>query len=86
MAGGAIAIAGPELDPRGALEMINSGALEGLGFAIGLMRVPAPLQAANAEGAAAGSLIARSTGWLAAALGASLFFIGILGRGIPWRL
>ena len=32
------------------------------------------------------STITRSIGWLLAALAASLFFIAVLGPGIPWRL
>ncbi|MGB7548147.1 MAG: hypothetical protein WBM14_10390 [Terracidiphilus sp.] len=86
LAGGLIAIAGPALDPRGALEMLNSGALASLGFAVGLLRIPRRLKAVASPSTVQDSTITRSIVWRAAALAASLFFIFVLGRGIAWRL
>ena len=86
LAGGLIATAGPALDPRGSLEMINSGALSSFAAAVGLLRIPRRLNAVAAAPIAQDSTITRSIGWLLAALAASLFFIAVLGPGIPWRL
>jgi len=97
-AGGLIAVAGAALDPRGSMEMIDSGALCALAFAIGLLRIPRrfrrnrdgnlglPLQAGATAAAVQETVIARSRGWLLAALAAALFFVAVLGPGIPWRL
>jgi hypothetical protein len=85
LAGGLIATAGPALDPRGALEMINSGALSSFAAAVGLLRIPRRLKAAASPPIIRDTTIIRSGGWLAAALAASLFFIVVLGPGIPWR-
>jgi hypothetical protein len=86
LAGGLIATAGPALDPRGSLEMINSGALSSFAAAVGLLRIPRRLNAVAAAPTAQDSTITRSIGWLLAALAASIFFIAVLGPGIPWRL
>jgi hypothetical protein len=86
LAGGLIATAGPALDPRGSLEMLNSGALSSFAAAIGLLRIPRRLRATASAQTAPESTITRSTGWLAVALAVSLFFIAVLGPGIPWRL
>jgi hypothetical protein len=86
LAGGVIATAGAALDPRGAWEMINSGALSSFGAAVGLLQVPRRMKTLPATTSFADASITRSTSWLVAALAVSLFFIAILGRGIAWRL
>ncbi len=86
LAGGVIATAGAALDPRGPLEMINSGAMSSFGLAVGLLRVPRRIKSVPAAVHFPGDVITRSTSWVAAALAVSLFFIALLGRGIPWRL
>ena len=86
LAGGLIATAGPALDPRGSLEMLNSGALSSFAAAVGLLRIPPRLKTLASPSTVPDYTITRSTGWLASALVASLFFIAVLGPGIPWRL
>jgi hypothetical protein len=86
LAGGVIATAGPALDPRGALEMLNSGALSSFAAAVGLLRIPRRLKAVASPPAGQDYTITRSTGWMVAALAASVFFIALLGPGIRWRL
>jgi hypothetical protein len=86
LAGGVIATAGPALDPRGALEMLNSGALSSFAAAVGLLRIPRRVQAVTIPRANYNSTITRSIGWILVALAASVFFIFVLGPGIRWRL
>jgi hypothetical protein len=89
LAGGIIATAGAALDPRGSMEMLNSGALSGLAGAIGLLQISAIIgryQLSDPQGTGGPFVLERSTGWIVAAAAASLLFIGVLGRGIPWRL
>jgi hypothetical protein len=89
-AGGIIATAGAAFDPRGSIEMLNSGALSSFAAAVGLLwippllaRSPYPPQPAHTS---TPLIVARSAPWIASALVASFFFIGVLGRGISWRL
>jgi hypothetical protein len=77
-AGGAIACLGPALDPRGAMEMWNSGALSSLAGAVGLLRL---------AGGDAGERVARrSWAWMLAALVVGAWFVLQLGPGIRFRL
>ncbi|MGA8151579.1 MAG: hypothetical protein WB952_11560 [Terriglobales bacterium] len=82
VAGGLIACAGAALDPRGAFEMLNSGALSGFAAAIGLLQVPRLFSLSGDEHATAQSAVYRSLGWIVAAAAVSIFYIGILGPGI----
>jgi hypothetical protein len=86
LAGAAIAVAGPALDPRGAFEMLNSGALCSLGYALGLLWIPKRLRPEAAPAAAKSSRIAPSSAWIVAASIASLLFIAVLGPGIAWKI
>lgn len=90
LAGGAIATAGAALDPRGPMEMLRSGALSSLASAVGLLRAPKlqgqSLEAASSQAPGGSFIIHRSKGWILAAAMVSAFFVGVLGRGIPWRL
>jgi len=86
LAGGVIATAGPALDPRGAMEMLNSGALSSFAAAVGLLRIPRRLKAVTAAPTTQDSTINRSISWMVAAVAASVFFIAVLGPGIRWRL
>ena len=89
LAGGIIATAGAAFDPRGAMEMLNSGALSSFAAAVGLLQIPGLVARipADAKTPSKGPFtLARSTGWIAAAVTASILFIAVLGRGISWRL
>ena len=86
LAGGVIATIGPALDPRGAVEMLNSGALSSFAAAVGLLRIPGRLKAETAAPTTQDSTINHSISWMVAAVVASAFFIAMLGPGIPWRL
>jgi hypothetical protein len=88
LAGGIVATAGAALDPRGPLEMLNSGALSSFGAAIGLLQIPGLIGRTQADAEAPNNrpfALTRSTSWIVAAIAASIFFIAILGRGIPWQ-
>jgi hypothetical protein len=85
LAGGVIATAGPALDPRGAMEMLNSGALSSFAASYGLLRVPRRLKSAAISSATQATAIPRSIRWMVAALVASIFFVAALGPGIHWQ-
>ncbi|MGD0683313.1 MAG: hypothetical protein ABR990_14835 [Terracidiphilus sp.] len=86
LAGGVIATAGPALDPRGALEMLNSGALSSFAAAVGLLRIPRRLKPVTTAPTIQDSTINRSISWMVVAVAASVFYIAVLGPGIRWRL
>jgi hypothetical protein len=86
LAGGMIATIGPALDPRGAVEMLNSGALSSFAAAAGLLRIPRRLMTAAIAPTTRESIFTRSICWMVAALAASILFIFVLGPGIRWRL
>jgi hypothetical protein len=84
VAGGLIACAGAALDPRGAMEILNSGALSGFAAAVGLLWVPAFFPIFGKERDTARGPISRSFVWILAALAVSIFFIAVLGPGIKF--
>ncbi len=83
-AGGLIACAGPFFDPRGRLEMLNSGALTSFAAWVGLLAVPSffPLQA-DKDPIAVG-FVGRSIPLILLAAVASVLFVGVLGPGISF--
>ena len=80
--GGVIACAGAALDPRGALEIIRSGALSSFGAAIGLLAVPVNFYRLPQTHGPVDQPISRHLAWLLAAAAASIYYIWILGPGI----
>jgi hypothetical protein len=83
-AGGLIACAGPIFDPRGRLEMLNSGALSSFASWVGLLAVPSlfPLHA-DKDLIAVGP-VGRSIPLILLAAVASVLFVAVLGPGIPF--
>ena len=81
--GGLIACSGAILDPRGAIEVLRSGALSSFGAAVGLLAVPV-IFARSPEKLAdpAEAPITRHLAWILAAAAASIYYIWILGPGI----
>lgn len=85
-AGGLIACAGPIFDPRGRLEILNSGALASFASWVGLFAVP-PLFPSHADkNLIAVSPLGRSIPLILLAAVASVLFVAILGPGIPFSL
>lgn len=87
IAGGTIACAGAAFDPRGAVEMLNSGALSSFGAAAGLLLIPSLVstfqpQLGTGHGGASGHLIHRSAAWIVFAAVMSILYIGVLGPGL----
>jgi hypothetical protein len=82
LAGGTIACAGAAFDPRGAIEMLNSGAASSFLAAVGLLRMPQLVRRVAGTPVALECGIARSAGWIAAAASASAFYVLVLGPGI----
>ena len=82
VAGGAIACAGAIFDPRGPMEMLNSGATISFLAALGLLRAPAIFLGRPSPMAAQGRVVARSAGWIGVAAAASIIFVALLGRGV----
>jgi hypothetical protein len=80
--GGLIACAGAILDPRGAMEILRSGALSSFGAAIGLLAVPAFAAQLPQESSIADQPLSRHLAWILAAVAASIYYIWILGPGI----
>ena len=84
LAGGIAGTLGPLLDPRGAMEMLNSGALSSFAAALGflrtipLYRVSAAVEHGNAEP------VRFDLAWVCAAGAALLYFVGILGPGVKF--
>lgn len=78
IAGGVIACAGAIFDPRGPIEILNSGALSGFGAAAGLLWMPRGFHGTR-------ETVARSDGWIAAALCVSILYIFLLGPGLTVR-
>jgi hypothetical protein len=83
-AGGLIACAGPFFDPRGRLEMLNSGALTSFAAWVGLLAVPAlfPMQA-DKKPIAVG-VVGRGIPVIVLAAVAAVLFVGVLGPGIAF--
>ena len=82
ISGGLIACAGAVLDPRGAMEILNSGALSSFGAAIGLLFIPPSLPRLPEPVNSPQTFIDRDLPWILAAAAGAIYFIGILGPGI----
>jgi len=82
VAGGLIACAGAALDPRGAMEILRSGALSSFAAAVGLLEVPHLFLVSGEGHATAHDFVYRNLGWILAAAAVSIFYIAVLGPGI----
>jgi hypothetical protein len=80
LAAGCIGCAGCILDPRGAWEILNSGALTTFAAMIGLLQVP------RLSTAFGDTDIDRSDAWIVSATVIAAFYIGMLGPGIRFAL
>jgi hypothetical protein len=85
-AGGLIACAGPFFDPRGRLEMLNSGVLTSFASWVGLSAVPFLFPKYADKDVIAVSPLRRSVPVILLAAAASVVFVGVLGPGIPFSL
>ena len=83
-AGGLIACAGPCFDPRGRLEMLNSGALTSFASWVGLLAVPSLFPVHADKDLISGGLIGHSIPLILIAALASVLFVAVLGPGIPF--
>ncbi len=86
LAGGLIACAGAVLDPRGAVEMLNSGAATSFLAALGLLRAPRLFRGQRDKHVVSDRVVDRNLGWMLAAAVVSLFYIAILGPGLKVTL
>jgi len=82
LAGGLIACAGATFDPRGAIEMLNSGAASSFLAALGLLRTPRLFRGLPDKPVVSDSIVNRNHGWILAAAIVSIFYIAILGPGV----
>ena len=80
--GGLIACAGAILDPRGAIEILKSGALSSFGAAVGLLAIPAVYSRLPQPQGSLHQPVSRHLAWILAAAAASIYYIAILGPGI----
>jgi hypothetical protein len=85
-AGGLIACAGPIFDPRGRLEMLNSGALSSFASWVGFYAVPSLFPSHADKNLMAVSPLGRSIPVILLSAAASVLFVAILGPGIPFSL
>jgi hypothetical protein len=85
-AGGLIACAGPIFDPRGRIEMLNSGALSSFASWVGLFAVPFLFPLHSDKNLVADSPLRCSIPVILLAAAASVLFVAILGPGIPFSL
>ena len=85
-AGGLAACAGPIFDPRGRIEMLNSGALASFASWVGLFAVPFLFPLHSEKNPEAVSPLRRSTPVILLAAAALVSFVAILGPGIPFSL
>jgi hypothetical protein len=81
-----IACAGPIFDPRGRIEMLNSGALSSFASWVGLFAVPPLFPLHSDKNVVAVSPVRRSIPVILFAVAASVLFVAILGPGIPFSL
>lgn len=84
LGGGLIACAGPIFDPRGRIEMLNSGALTSFASWVGLFAIPSLFHRYADSSRVAAGPVQRSIPWILLAAAASIFFVAILGPGIPF--
>jgi hypothetical protein len=82
ISGGLIACAGAVLDPRGPMEILNSGALSSLGAAVGLLYVTNSFLRLPEKYSPADTFIPRDWPWIVAAAAGTIYYIAILGPGI----
>jgi hypothetical protein len=82
ISGGVIACAGAILDPRGALEILRSGALCSFGAAVGLLFVAGVFVQLPEKQARPDQPVSRHLAWILAAAAVSLYYIAIIGPGI----
>jgi hypothetical protein len=85
-AGGLIACAGPIFDPRGRLEMLNSGALTSFASWVGLFAVPSLFSVHADKDLIAAGPVGRSGTLILFAAIASVLFVAILGPGVHFSL
>jgi hypothetical protein len=85
-AAGLIACAGPIFDPRGRLEMLNSGALTSFASWVGLCIVPSRFPAYTDKELIVMSPVGRSVPLILLAAVASVLFVAVLGPGISFSL
>jgi len=81
-----IACAGPIFDPRGRIEMLNSGALSSFASWVGLFAVPPLFPLHSDKNVVAVSPVRRSIPVILFAVADSVLFVAILGPGIPFSL
>ncbi len=82
ISGGVIACAGAVLDPRGRIEILNSGALSSFGAAVGLLSVPGIFLRLPPQSGVLDVSVSSNLPWLIAASAGAIYYIGILGPGI----
>jgi len=85
-AGGLIACVGAIFDPRGRIEMLNSGALSSFAAWVGLLAAPSLFPLYSDKNLVAVSPFRRSIPLIVLATCAVVFFVAILGPGIPFSL
>ena len=81
-AAGVIACAAALFDPHGASEVYRSAAPASFLANAGLLLLPGLLRRYPPASGIAGEPVARSLGWLLAALLAAALFVGFLGPGV----
>jgi len=86
IAGGLIACAGPIFDPRGRIEMLNSGALTSFVSWVGLFAAPSLFPSHAGKNLIVVSPLGRSVLTILLAASASVLFVAILGPGISFSL
>jgi hypothetical protein len=86
IAGGLIACAGPIFDPRGRIEMLNSGALTSFVSWVGLFAAPSLFPSHADKNLIVVSPLGRSVLTILLAASASVLFVAILGPGISFSL
>lgn len=85
-AGSLIATAGPLLDPRGRLEMLNSGLLSTLTMWLAIVAIARPSPGPLPGEPATAHRSTRSLIFILLALAAAVVYVAVLGPGIPVRL
>jgi hypothetical protein len=85
-AGGLVACAGPIFDPRGRLEMLNSGALTSFASWVGLFATPSLFPRHAEKDLIVIGPVGRSIPLILLAAVASVLFVAILGPGIHFSL
>ncbi|HEY0565123.1 MAG TPA: hypothetical protein VGC88_06040, partial [Terriglobales bacterium] len=81
-----VACAGPYLDPRGKIEMLNSGAMSTVPAWVGFAFVVLLLARQNAPPVATGECVRRSAGVIVLAVVVPILFVAVLGPGIHVRV